>query len=115
MHADPSYKKAWLAIPNLLGGMQVDSMNEGWIILRPGSKRRFLPPNSGQDQRRSRKPQNAALDPARHHPTDPSSEIATSCCASMANSIGSACNTSRQNPLTTSATASSSSMPRWRQ
>src|SRR6056297_1081068 len=46
------------------------------------------------------------------YPTDPSSEIATNCCASMANSIGSACNTSLQNPLTTKATASSSSMPR---
>ena len=51
----------------------------------------------------------------RHYPTLPSSEIATSCCASMANSIGSACSTSLQKPLTTSATASSSSIPRERQ
>src|SRR5690606_22392028 len=50
-----------------------------------------------------------------HHPTLPSSEIATRLCASMANSIGSACKTSRQNPLTTSATASSSPTPRERQ
>ena len=53
----------------------------------------------------------AAMD----QPTDPSSEIATSAWASIANSIGNACNTSLQNPLTTSATASSSSMPRDRQ
>ncbi len=50
-----------------------------------------------------------------HYPTDPSSEIATNCWASIANSIGRACSTSLQNPFTTSATASSSSMPRWRQ
>ena len=49
------------------------------------------------------------------HPTDPSNEIATRLCASMANSIGRACSTSRQKPLTTRATASSSSMPRDRQ
>jgi len=48
-------------------------------------------------------------------PTEPSSEIATNACASMANSIGSACSTSLANPLTISATASSSSMPRDRQ
>src|SRR6056297_3136495 len=67
-------------------------------------------------QPRNRKPLRAVDGPLPgHQPTDPSSEIATSCCASMANAIGSACNTSRQNPFTTSATASSSSMPRWRQ
>ena len=51
----------------------------------------------------------------RHQPTEPSSEIATSCCASMANSIGSSCSTSLQKPFTTSATASSSPIPRERQ
>ena len=52
---------------------------------------------------------------AMDQPTEPSKEIATNCCASMANSIGKACKTSLQNPLTTRATASSSSMPRERQ
>ena len=51
----------------------------------------------------------------KHQPTDPSSEIPTSFWASTANSIGNCCSTSRQNPLTISATASSSPMPRWRQ
>ena len=45
-------------------------------------------------------------------PTEPSSEIATRACASIANSIGNACSTSLANPLTISATASSSPMPR---
>ena len=45
-------------------------------------------------------------------PTLPSSEIATSFCASTANSIGSSCSTSLQKPLTMSAVASSSSRPR---
>jgi len=49
------------------------------------------------------------------YPTEPSSEIPTSFWASTANSIGSCCSTSRQKPLTTRATASSSPMPRWRQ
>ena len=52
---------------------------------------------------------------ASDHPTDPSSEIATNACASIANSIGRACKTSLQNPFTTNATASSSPIPRWRQ
>ena len=52
---------------------------------------------------------------ARPQPTLPSREMATRLCASIANSIGSACSTSRQKPLTTSATASSSPTPRARQ
>ena len=43
----------------------------------------------------------------RDHPTDPSSEIPNSFCASTANSIGSCCSTSRAKPLTISATAAS--------
>src|SRR6056297_3139920 len=79
------------------------------------------PPLLPQPRRKPRQPRNReplrAVDSALpfHQPTDPSSEIATSCCASMSNSIGSACSTSRQKPLTTSATASSSSIPRERQ
>ena len=49
------------------------------------------------------------------HPTLPSSEMPISFCASTANSIGSFCITSRQKPLTISATASSVERPRWRQ
>src|SRR6185437_6522081 len=41
------------------------------------------------------------------YPTDPSSEIEISFCASTANSIGSCCSTSFTNPLTTRPTASS--------
>ena len=65
--------------------------------------------------RRRRRRGGERLKDSASHPTLPSRLIATSFCASMANSIGSACSTSRQKPLTTSATASSSSMPRWRQ
>lgn len=46
------------------------------------------------------------------HPTLPSRLIATSFCASTANSIGSFCMTSRTKPLTSRATASSSERPR---
>ena len=45
-------------------------------------------------------------------PTLPSREMPTSFWASTANSMGSCCSTSRQKPLTTRATASSSGMPR---
>ena len=45
-------------------------------------------------------------------PTEPSSEIVISFCASTANSIGSCCSTSLTKPLTISATASSSERPR---
>src|SRR5579871_2332549 len=51
----------------------------------------------------------------RAHPTLPSSETPTSFWASTANSIGRCCSTSRQKPLTISATASSADRPRWRQ
>src|SRR5579884_2733056 len=47
-----------------------------------------------------------------HYPTDPSSEIEISFCASTANSIGNCCGTSLTKPLTTSATASSCESPR---
>src|SRR5262249_32191637 len=47
-----------------------------------------------------------------HHPTDPSRLMATSFCASTANSMGSSCRTSRTKPLTSNATASSSGRPR---
>ena len=40
--------------------------------------------------------------------------VSSSFCASTANSIGSFCSTSRTKPFTSSATAASSSMPRWR-
>ena len=50
-----------------------------------------------------------------HHPDGPSRLIEISFCASTANSIGSCCSTSLTKPLTTSATASSSDRPRWRQ
>lgn len=46
------------------------------------------------------------------HPTLPSKLIATSFCASTANSIGSFCITSRTKPLTSRATASSCDRPR---
>ena len=46
------------------------------------------------------------------HPTLPSRLIATSFCASTANSIGSSCRTSRTKPLTSSWTASSCERPR---
>ncbi len=46
------------------------------------------------------------------HPTDPSSEIPSSFCASTANSIGNCCSTSRAKPFTISATALSESSPR---
>ncbi len=49
-----------------------------------------------------------------HYPTDPSSEMPSSFCASTANSIGSCCSTSRAKPLTISATAASESSPRCR-
>jgi hypothetical protein len=45
-------------------------------------------------------------------PTEPSSEIEISFCASTANSIGSCCSTSFTNPLTTRPTASSWLSPR---
>jgi hypothetical protein len=48
----------------------------------------------------------------RPYPTDPSSEIVISFCASTANSIGSCCSTSLTKPLTISATASSAGRPR---
>ena len=48
-------------------------------------------------------------------PTLPSRLIASSFCASTANSIGSSCITSLQKPLTINATASSSDSPRCRQ
>ena len=51
----------------------------------------------------------------RPQPTLPSSEMPSSFLASTANSIGSSSITSRQKPLTISATASSSGMPRLRQ
>ncbi len=47
-----------------------------------------------------------------HQPTDPSSEMLISFCASTANSIGSCWMTSRTKPLTIRAIASSSGMPR---
>ncbi len=50
-----------------------------------------------------------------YQPTLPSSEMPISFCVSAMNSIGSCWRTSRTKPLTTSATASSSSSPRWRQ
>jgi len=46
------------------------------------------------------------------HPTLPSSDMPSSFCASTANSIGSCIITSRQKPLTISATASSALRPR---
>ena len=49
---------------------------------------------------------------AGHYPTLPSSEIPISFCASTANSIGSSWMTSLTKPLTISAIASSSGMPR---
>ncbi len=49
------------------------------------------------------------------YPTEPSSEIEISFCASTANSIGSCCSTSFTNPLTTRPTASSCESPRWMQ
>src|SRR5712671_6537682 len=49
------------------------------------------------------------------HPTEPSSEIEISFCASTANSIGNCCSTSLTKPLTIRATASSADKPRWRQ
>ena len=49
------------------------------------------------------------------YPTDPSSEIEISFCASTANSIGSCCSTSFTKPLTTRPTASSCESPRWMQ
>ena len=49
------------------------------------------------------------------YPTLPSRLMPMSFCASTANSMGSSCMTSRQNPLTMRATAVSSSRPRWRQ
>gem|GEM_PF-5587267 len=52
------------------------------------------------------------IDRFERHPTLPSSEIATSFCASTANSIGSSCSTSRTKPLTSRATASSCESPR---
>ena len=55
-----------------------------------------------------RPPQNEGI----HQPTDPSSLIEISFCASTANSIGSCCSTSLTKPLTTSAVASSADMPR---
>src|SRR5690606_19254607 len=50
-----------------------------------------------------------------HHPTAPSSVTRISAWASMAYSIGSSSNTSRQKPLTIMDVASSSVRPRWRQ
>ena len=47
-----------------------------------------------------------------NYPTDPSSEIEISFCASTANSIGSCCSTSFTKPLTTRPTASSCDRPR---
>ncbi len=50
-----------------------------------------------------------------HQPTDPSRLMASSFCASTANSIGSSFSTSLQKPLTIKPTASSWLRPRWRQ
>ncbi len=49
------------------------------------------------------------------YPTLPSRDRATKLCASMANSMGRCCNTSRAKPFTIKAKASSSPMPRCRQ
>ena len=59
-------------------------------------------------------PQVACREPPRigRYPTEPSSEIEISFCASTANSIGSCCSTSLTKPLTTRPTASSCDSPR---